>query len=106
MALTPQQRGAYIDRWLVKWQRTAELGLTGKESDKNDAERLADMRNEGERAERRRERMAGGGQLSDRGVNGFLDLWQGEVEPASSPREQGQIVRFLDDVRARMIAPR
>jgi len=104
MALTPQQRGAYIDRWLVKWQRTAELGLTGKESDKNDAERLADMRNEGERAERRRERMAGGGQLSDRGVNGFLDLWQGEVEASSTPREQGQISRFLDDVRSRMIS--
>ena len=104
MALTPRDRGLYIDKWIVKWQRTMELGLTGKESGKNDAERLADMRTEGERAERRRERFAGGGQLSDRGVTGFLDLWQGEVEPASSPREQGQIVRFLDDVRSRMMA--
>jgi hypothetical protein len=106
MALSPQQRGAYIDKWIVKWQRTAEVGLTGKDSGKTDAERLADMRKEGERAEKRRERFAGGGQLSDRGVNGFLDLWQGEVEPSSSPREQGQIVRFLDDVRSRMISPR
>jgi len=106
MALPPHQRGDYIDNWIVKWQRTAEIGLTGKDSGKTDAERIADMRNEGERAERRRERFAGGGQLSDRGVNGFLDLWQGEVEPSSSPREQGQIVRFLDDVRSRMIAPR
>jgi len=106
MALSPQQRGAYIDKWIVKWQRTAEIGLTGKDSGKSDADRLSDMRKEGERAEKRRERFAGGGQLSDRGVTGFLDLWQGEVEPASSPREQGQIVRFLDDVRSRMIAPR
>jgi len=106
MALPEAERGRYIDAWIIRWQRTAELGLTGKESEKSDEDRLKDMRNEGERAERRRERFAGGGALTDRGVGGFLDLWQGEVEPASSPREQGQIVRFLDDVRARMIAPR
>ncbi len=102
MALPENQRGPYIDAWLVKWQRTAEIGLAGKPSDKTDEQRLADMRGEGRRGEARRERFAGGGTITDRGVAGFLDLWQGEVEPASSPREQGQIVRFLDDVRTRM----
>lgn len=103
MALPEAERGKYIDQWILRWQRTAELGLTGKDSGKSDEDRLKDMRGEGERAERRRERFAGGGTLTDRGVSGFLDLWQGEVEPASSPREQGQISRFLDDVRSRMI---
>ena len=36
-------------------------------------------------------------------MTGFLDVWQGEVEPSSNPREQGQITRFLDDVRTRMV---
>ena len=104
MALPEAERGKYIDGWVVRWQRNAELGLAGKDSGKSDEERLKDMRGEGERAEKRRERFAGSGMLTDRGVNGFLDVWQGEVEPASSPREQGQISRFLDDVRSRMIA--
>ena len=104
MALPEAERGRYIDAWIIRWQRTAELGLTGKESEKSDEDRLKDMRNEGERAERRRERFAGGGALTDRGVGGFLDLWQGEVEASSTPREQGQISRFLDDVRSRMIS--
>jgi hypothetical protein len=102
MALPEAQRAAYIDAWLVKWQRTAERAVTGKEGDKSDEQRLADMRRDGQRGEGRRERAAGGGMVTDRGVAGFLDLWQGEVEPSSSPREQGQIVRFLDDVRTRM----
>jgi hypothetical protein len=29
----------------------------------------------------------------------FLDFWASDVEKASSPKEQGQIVRFLGDVR-------
>ena len=106
MSLPEAERGKYIDQWVLRWQRNAELGLAGKDSGKSDEERLKDMRGEGERAEKRRERFAGGGSLTDRGVNGFLDLWQGEVEPSSSPREQGQISRFLDDVRSRMISNR
>lgn len=101
MALPESQRGAYIDAWIVKWQRTAERGIAGKESDKTDEQRLADMRSDGQRGAGRRER-PGGGSVTDRGVSGFLDLWQGEVETSSTPREQGQIVRFLDDVRTRL----
>jgi len=101
MALTPDKRDAFIDAWIVKWQRLAERSITGKESKKSDSERIADMRRDGERSERRRAGSAG--TISDRGVTGFLEVWQGEVEPASTPLEQGQITRFLDDVRTRMI---
>jgi hypothetical protein len=31
----------------------------------------------------------------------FLDFWASDVEKASTPVEQGQIVRFLGDVRKR-----
>ncbi len=103
MALPPGQRDKYIDEWILRWQRLTERAVTGKDSKKSDDERLSDMRREGERAEKRRERFAGSGTMSDRGVTGFLDLWQGEVEPSSNPREQGQITRFLDDVRTRMV---
>ena len=101
--LPENERGKYIDEWILRWQRLTERAVTGKDSKKSDEERLADMRREGERGERRRERFAGSGTMSDRGVTGFLDLWQGEVEPSSNPREQGQITRFLDDVRTRMV---
>jgi len=37
--------------------------------------------------------------LDDTRALGFLDVWQREVEVASTPVEQGQIARFLDDVR-------
>ena len=39
--------------------------------------------------------------LTDDGAMRFLDFWASDVEQASSPKEQGQIVRFLGDVRKR-----
>jgi len=104
MNLPPSRRGDYIDQWLVKWQRILERGVAGKDSGKSDSERLAEMRREGERGERQRERFArGGGTMSDRSVTRFMDVWEGEVQGSSTPREQGQITRFLDDVRTRLM---
>lgn len=104
MNLPPSKRGAFIDQWLVKWQRILERGVGGKESKKSDDERLADMKREGERGEKQRERFArGSGAMSDRGVTRFMDVWEGEVQDSSTPREQGQITRFLDDVRTRLL---
>jgi len=93
MNLPPSKRGEYIDEWLVKWQRILERGVGGKESKKTD-----------ERGEKQRERFArGSGAMSDRGVTRFMDVWEGEVQDSSTPREQGQITRFLDDVRTRLL---
>jgi hypothetical protein len=41
--------------------------------------------------------------MDDRAAGRFLGFWESEVEPASSPREQAQISRFMDAVRTRML---
>ena len=103
MALSPEKRGAFLDEWIIKWQRKMEKVTTGKEDTKTDSERLDAMRDQGKRNEERQNRMTGGGNLSDRGANGFLDFWQGEIQGSSTPREQGQITKFLDDMRTRLV---
>ena len=101
--MAEKDRGRYIDEWMVRWLKTGERIATGEDSDKSDAERLADIRREGERgreraAERPADRMPS---LTEDGAMRFLDFWESDVEKASSPKEQGQIVRFLGDVRKR-----
>ena len=88
---------------MVKWLKTGERIATGKDSEKPDDERLDDIRREGERgreraAERPADRMPS---LTEDGAMRFLDFWASDVEKASTPVEQGQIVRFLGDVRKR-----
>ncbi|MCE2881209.1 MAG: hypothetical protein LW636_02440 [Planctomycetaceae bacterium] len=98
-----KDRGKFIDDWVVKWTKMGERIATGKEGEKSDDERLADMRREGERgrqraSERPADRMPS---LTEGGAMRFLDFWESDVEKASTPKEQGQIVRFLGDVRKR-----
>ncbi|MEY4118914.1 MAG: hypothetical protein RLZZ116_2242 [Planctomycetota bacterium] len=98
-----KDRGKFIDDWMVKWMKTGERIATGKESEKPDDQRLADMKDQGERGrERMAERPANElPSLTEGGAMRFLDFWASDVEKASSPKEQGQIVRFLGDVRKR-----
>jgi hypothetical protein len=101
--VSEKDRGKYIDDWMVKWLKTGERIATGKDSEKPDDERLDDIRREGERgreraAERSPDQMPS---LTDDGAMRFLDFWASDVEKASTPVEQGQIVRFLGDVRKR-----
>jgi hypothetical protein len=98
-----KDRGKYIDDWMVRWLKTGERIATGKDSEKPDDERLEDIRREGDRgreraAERPADRMPS---LTEDGAMRFLDFWASDVEKASTPVEQGQIVRFLGDVRKR-----
>ncbi len=113
--LPEAQRGKYIDEWLLKWMKTGERITTGKEREGSDDERLKDLKDDAKRGEARRtERFGGGGDgegpstntmpsLSGEGATRFLDFWGSDVESASTPREQGQIVRFLGDVRKRVL---
>jgi len=104
--LPDSERGSFIDKWVADWFRFAETTATGKESTRSDEEILEGARSEARRGEeRQRERMKGK-QLTDRGADRFLGFWQAEVEPASSPREQAQISRFMDAVRTRMLTGR
>ncbi len=98
-----KDRGAYIDDWMVRWMKTGERIATGKESEKPDDERLADMKEQGARGRQRASERQGDEMpsLTDGGAVTFLDFWASDVEKASTPREQGQIVRFLGDVRKR-----
>jgi len=101
--LPESERGAFIDKWVADWFRFAETTATGKESTRTDEEILSGARAEARRGEeRQRERMKGK-DLTQRGADRFLGFWQSEVEQASSPREQGQISRFMDAVRTRML---
>jgi len=99
LELPESERAAFIDDWLVEWMRLGERLTRGKERDRTDDERLEaarrDMRRNRENMAEREEQPA----MSDRSASRFLDFWQREVETASSPREQGQIVRFMEDVR-------
>jgi hypothetical protein len=102
-ALPEKDRAKYIDNWVANWTRTGERIATGKESRKTDDERLADIRGQAERGrERQSERPADQmPSLTEDGAMRFLDFWASDVEKAASPVEQGQIVRFLGDVRKR-----
>jgi hypothetical protein len=97
------ERGAFIDKWVADWFRFAETTATGKESESTNEDIMTNAREEAKRGEeRQRERMKGKS-LSDKGADRFLGFWQSEVEPASSPKEQAQISRFMDAVRTRML---
>jgi hypothetical protein len=101
--LPETERGPFIDRWVADWFRFAEVTATGKESTRSDAEIVGNAREEAKRGEERQRRRVAGRTMDERAAGRFLGFWESEVEPASSPREQAQISRFMDAVRTRML---
>ena len=101
--LPEPERGPFIDHWVADWFRFAETTATGKESTRSDEEIVGNARAEAKRGEERQRQRMQGRSLTDRGADRFLGFWESEVEPASSPREQAQISRFMDAVRTRML---
>jgi len=99
-AVPPSDQGKYIDDWVVTWTKMGERITTGKESDKTDKERLAGIRSQSDRNEERmKEREVP--KLDEDGALGFMSIWQKEVEVTASPKQQGQISGFLQNVRKR-----
>ena len=43
--------------------------------------------------------------LDGKAAERFIGFWQSDVDSASTPREQGQIIRFLDDLRVHLAKP-
>lgn len=97
-------RKKFLDDWLVEWMKTGERLAVGEPDDKSaksDAERLADVKQDGKREAERRPRNPV--QMDGERARRFLDFWQSDVEQASTPKEQGQIVRFLTDLRDHIV---
>ncbi|MSQ90398.1 MAG: hypothetical protein EXS01_03250 [Phycisphaerales bacterium] len=98
--LPPGDQGKYIDTWVVTWEKMGEKLVGGKERERTDSERLEGIRRQSDRNEERlKDRNLG--PASQDGALGFMSIWQKEVEVTANPKQQGQIARFLDDVRKR-----
>ncbi len=98
--VSPSDQGKYIDDWVVNWTKMGEKITTGKESERSDKERIERIKSQsGRNEERMKENKVPS--LDEDGALGFMSIWQKEVEVTASPKQQGQISRFLQDVRKR-----
>jgi len=103
MNLPEEERGPFIDKWVTDWMRMGERVTRGEERKRTDDERLDAAKRD---VRRNRERVAEDGDdppsLTDRSAGQFLDFWQKEVEQVATPKQQGQIVHFMQQVRKRL----
>ena len=95
-----EERGAFLDDWIAQWTRLGERMTRGEERDNvSDQERVDNIK-DGARADSTREidqdRIR---PLTAASAVRFMDFWASEVESTASPREQGQIVLFMRDMR-------
>ena len=104
-AVSEADRGKFLDDWMTGWQRKAEemigQGADGRSDEERAAEIRADVREDMTR-ERDTDRIPS---LDGRAAERFIGFWQSDVDSASTPREQGQIIRFLDDLRVHIAKP-
>lgn len=97
--LPADERAAYMDEWLAEWMRLGERVTRGEERDQTDEDRVGRLK-ERAQADSTRERDADRIRpLTATGAVRFMDFWAREVETSASPREQGQIVLFMRDLR-------
>lgn len=99
---TPEdERGLYIDDWLAGWQRRAEELVMGEPRAIDDRTRAEGIREDARKdAMRDRDRLP---TLDNRMTSRFLGFWRSDIEAASTPREQGQIIRFMEDIRVHLV---
>ncbi|MDA0802926.1 MAG: hypothetical protein O2819_04120 [Planctomycetota bacterium] len=97
--LPKDHRGDYIEKWTCDWIRYGERVTTGEESKKTDEELLRGIRRGAERDGERVADMGNIPSLNAEGAMSFLGFFSTQVQGTASPREQGQIAGFLDDVR-------
>ena len=79
--------------------------MLGEERGMTDEERLARVNEESREDFQRRSEMERIPKVTGENVSRFIDFWQSDIEIASTPREQGQIIRFLEDIRGHLITP-
>jgi hypothetical protein len=100
--LPKSEQAKFLDGWLVEWTKTAERMATGKVDDKSDQQRLDEMKGQAKRDSTRERNPNRLGSLTEGSASRFLDFWSSDVETAASPRQQGQITRFMTDLRTHM----
>lgn len=101
--LPESERAKFLDDWLVEWMKTGERLATGEVKEQPDAERLKNLKDDAKRdasRERDPKRIPG---LSEKGASRFLDFYESDVQKTASPKEQGQITRFMDDLRKHVL---
>ena len=103
--LPQEDRAAYLDDWISRWMRMGEKATRGEERDLTDEERLADVRGDAERGMTRERSTDNIPELTSGSAVRFMDFWSREVETTASPREQGQIVVFMRDLRKHLSSP-
>lgn len=96
------ERKAFLDKWLIEWMKTGERISRGQERNRSDAQRLEEIKRDGQREARG---PVNGVELGNNSAVAMLDMWRREVETTATPKEQGQIVRFLTDLRNHILAP-
>ncbi len=105
LALPPEERAEFLDQWLVDWIKFGERIDRGEERQITDDQRLAEIRRDGQRDRDRAASRVVSRSFDQEDAVRFLDLWKSEVESTASPKEQGQIFKFMTDLRDRLTAP-
>ena len=103
LSLPEDERASFLDEWIAEWMRRGERMALGEEREFSDEERLERM-NERSRRDFMRDRDDVPKMDGEDAVR-FIDFWRSDVEVASTPREQGQILRFLEDLRGHLLKP-
>jgi hypothetical protein len=97
------ERAKFMDEWLAEWLKTGERLATGETSDEPDGERVKKFKDDAKRdagRERDPNRIPG---LNEKGASRFLDFYESDVQKTASPKEQGQITRFMVDLRKHVL---
>ena len=104
---TPEaERAAFLDNWLADWQRFAEEAVRGEARDLDNEERASRIREDAQEDIQRERNPEDLPPLNTQATARFLGFWQSDIESASTPREQGQIIRFMEDLRVHLVVPR
>jgi hypothetical protein len=104
-AAADADKAKYLDDWLARWQRMAEEMARGEARPLDDAARAREIRGQVQEDMARERDPDDLPPLDSRMTARFLGFWQSDVESASTPREQGQIIRFMEDLGAHLARP-
>ncbi|MAJ46083.1 MAG: hypothetical protein CBC35_02135 [Planctomycetes bacterium TMED75] len=98
------ERADFLDAWVVRWTKVGERMALGEERETSDEDRVSDMKSQAERDSTRELDESRIPDLTAVSAVRFMDFWSSDVESTASPREQGQIVVFMTDLRKHLIS--